>query len=584
MNSVPVQVPKVYRPNPLTSELTDVIARIRSLQGIIDATKDVSAVAKKSLNAVGVRESHRSAQSATLDQFVLEVRRGELENLLATEVSEVQAEEFPIPEYTADTLGTATYLGEAEGGTVEWHKLRQNGVGGSQILDAAGLEIGGNGHLKVKSDSGVQYGFQDLLTEKTDSAEDLVSETTHAAERGHLWEPVLLDIYRRHTGSNVVIGKQTWLGNHPWQVVNVDGIILDDEGSPVGLVECKNSNSDKTWEFGVPLKFRAQLLYYLDATGLSYGDLIARVNGDVTVTRIHRGELIDPDTTYKHHIRKTISDLIPVIEESWEKVTDVQDEVLDKLDYWKSGRRREFAEHSNSVGEAHNNLWALLHYRFDLKQIRKMSDQARKEDGRTLTEFVHMMLREHYDRSLLGKLIGVDGETAAIVGDVPHRPFSPLYSDWIESGVAVLESDGRVTDYHRRHGADKRILDINGTGAVHIHGIRRDDIEGLPRFIDDPSWMYDMLSPADVIVAHNVDFEKKHLSPIMFDLVASKPWLDTKWLVKHFVNENHVTDGNRLKDFAEAHDVAYEGAHRAHVDARMMMEALGDFLTTFPDF
>lgn len=266
MNSVPVQVPKVYRPNPLTSELTDVITRIRLLQGIIEASKPVADAAKKARNAVGVREAHRSAKNATLDQFSLEVRREELENLLATEVSEVQAEEFPIPEYTADTLGTATYLGEAEGGTVEWHKLRQNGVGGSQILDVAGLEIGGNGHLKVKSDSGVQYGLQDLLTEKTDDAEDLVSETTDAAERGHLWEPVLLDIYRRHTGANVVIGKQTWRGNHPWQVVNVDGIILDDEGNPVGLVECKNSNSDKTWEFGVPLKFRAQLLYYLDAT------------------------------------------------------------------------------------------------------------------------------------------------------------------------------------------------------------------------------------------------------------------------------------------------------------------------------
>lgn len=583
VSSIPVQLPRVYRPEPLTSGVLDTVARIRTLDDIVYAARSVQVAAEKGGNASAVREAHRAFKHATLERYLLELKRGELENALAREVNAVQSEEYPIPEYTAGTLGSATYLGQAETGTPEWHALRQNGIGGSQILDAAGFEEGENGHLRPKSVSGMQYGFQDILAEKTDDAETLVSDTNDAAERGHLWEPVLLDVYRRATGTNVSIGKQTWQGSRKWQVVNVDGIVLDDNGVPEGLVECKNSNRDATWAHGVPLKYRAQLLYYLDATGLSYGDIIWRVNGDVQYLRILRGEPIDPNPHYKKYLGHTITDLIPVVEETWGKVSDVKEELVTKDDYWKSGRKPVMEEHSVGVGEAVNNLWALLHYEFDRGEI-SASVREMREEGMSLTEAAHSLIHTFYDPSRLGSLVGLDGETAAIVGDVPHRPFLPGYSDWIETGVAVINPDGTITTHARRHGADHRIIEVNGTGAEHVHRIRREDIEGLPLFIDDTEWLYRLLKPADVIVVHNASFEKKHIKPIMFDIATEKPWLDTKWLVKHFVPENRVTDANKLADFVAAHDIEYANAHRAYVDARMMMEALQDFLKTFPDF
>lgn len=589
---VRIPVPVEYRLEPLTGKVRELVTRIRTLEDIIESIKTVREDRKNLFSArtgednreeavVGIRETHRATHTLTLDKYLLERERDEVENTLALAVSKIQAEEFPIPLYREKTLGKATYLGQAESGTADWHTLRQNGIGGSQVLSAAGLEE--DGCLRKASETSQVYSFQDVLAEKTTDPDSLVSETSAAAERGHLWEPVLLDIYRRHTGANVCIGKQTWRGSRVWQVVNVDGIILDAKGRPEGLIECKNSNSDYTWRGGVPLKYRAQLLYYMDATGLDYGDIIYRINGDVFIERIHRGERIDLcSKTFEPHTY-TISDILPILDKVWEKVSSVQTETVSPLSLHTSGRRPEFGESSREVGDAASNLWALLHHTFNRGEVANLLSKLRKKDGMSLTEAVHTLLREHYDRNKLGVLVGVDGETAAIVGDVPHRPFLPAYSDWIESGVALIGPDGSIVTHHRRHGADSRILEVNGTGAEHVHGISPKDIEGLPRFIDDHQWLRDLLEPADVIVAHHMLFEKAHLRPIMYDIVTDKPWLDTQWLVKHFVPSQSVTDRNTLQDFVTNMGGEYTGAHRAYVDARMMMESLMKFLDTFPD-
>jgi len=550
--------------------------------------------------ADSVLNAFRAQKDAAITAYEVSRFRDGEENILAIHVEEVYRK-HPLPEYEAGTLGTATFIGQAEGGTDEWHALRQLGIGGSQILDAAGYEVDYKSHrLKRKSDNGRGYALEDLLHEKTLNAEERVDEGSDATQRGHLWEPVLLDAYAEFTGANVVIGKQTWRGPKPWQVVNVDGIILGADGKPEGLVECKNSNNDKKWEKGVPVEFRAQVLYYLDATGLEYADLVARVNGDVTVHRITRGEALDlhPSTQRGTLGITHIEDIHKELAQVWNAVKEVKEDDFAKTFYRRARRKPVFEYNSNTMRTCSDNVWALLHYCMDRDQVAgelklRMSAYAKAHSSDcpdekelksiALDHAVRSLLRERFDPSRLGVLCGIDGETAAIVNEAnTRRPFMPELCSWIETGIAFLE-DGEITElHHRQHGVDPRILRVNGTGAQDVHNISPADVEGLvPLDIDIHSleWIRGLLLRGDVIVAHNVQFEKDFLSPLLFDVCKFTPWLDTQWLTKHFIPMTDVHDDNKLKSFVEAMGGEYVGAHRAHVDAKMMMEALREFLS-----
>lgn len=551
------------------------------------------------LHADDVLSAFRAIKDAAITAYEVSRRRDAVENALAQFVHEVYARD-PLPEYTSSTLGTATYVGQAEGGSDEWHALRQLGIGGSQILDAAGYEVDYSSHrLRRKSDNGRGYALEDLLHEKTLTPEERVDEGSDATQRGHLWEPVLLDAYAEFTGATVVIGKQTWRGPQPWQVVNVDGIVLDADGAPEGLVECKNSNNHKKWEKGVPVEFRAQVLYYLDATGLNYADLVARVNGDVTVHRIERGEPLDlrPSTQAGTLGTTHIEDIHTALAEVWEAVKEVKDDDFAKAFYRRARRKPVIEYNSNSMGKCTTNAWALLHYDMTREQVaaelklrmkvyaqdRGVRKPDKDDKSRALDSAVRSLLRERFDPARLGVLCGIDGETAAIVNEAnTMRPFMPELCSWIETGIAFMEG-GEVTEvHHRQHGVDPRILRANGTGAQDVHNIAPEDVAGLvPLDIDLESleWIRGHLARGDVIVAHNVEFESRFLSPLVFDACKSLPWLDTQWLTKHFVPITGVYDDNRLKSFVEAMGGEYIGAHRAHVDAKMMMEALREFLS-----
>jgi len=616
MQSYTIPIPARYSNPELEAESRAHIARFLHWRGIRDsrrAERDAHQAAANDyvsratdfdpdayrFHADDVLSAFRAIKDAAITAYEVSRYRDAVENELAQFVHAAYLRS-PLPEYTASTLGTATYIGQAEGGSDEWHALRQLGIGGSQILEAAGYEVDYSSHrLRRKSDNGRGYALEDLLNEKTLTPEERVDEGSDATQRGHLWEPVLLDAYAEFTGATVVIGKQTWRGPKPWQVVNVDGIVLDADGVPEGLVECKNSNNHKKWEKGVPVEFRAQVLYYLDATGLGYADLVARVNGDVTVHRIERGEPLDLNPSKQSGTLGTthIEDVHTALAEVWEAVKEVKEDDFAKTFYRRARRKPVIEYNSHSMGKCTTNVWALLHYDMTRDQVAaelklrmkeyRDANNVRKPDkddkSIALDHAVRSLLRERFDPTRLGVLCGIDGETAAIVNEAnTMRPFMPELCSWIETGIAFFE-DGEVTEvHHRQHGVEPRILRINGTGAQDVHNIAPEDIEGLvPLDVDMDSleWIRGHLISSDVIVAHNVEFESRFLSPLVFDACKSLPWLDTQWLTKHFVPMTDVYDDNKLKSFVEAMGGQYVGAHRAHVDARMMMEALREFFS-----
>lgn len=553
-------------------------------------------------------------QSASLDAYVARTRYEAEEDRMAAKLVEAVPSGNANSDYKSLGLGGAELLAITEEGSAEWLNARNTGIGGSEILSAMGLKdyVKKDGTLSEMSDKDKGYWMAETLVKKSHTAteDEADRSTTGAAARGHAWEPVLRAGYSLdHPEVEVSCGKQTWKGRdgeESYQTINVDGIIRNAKtGRAEGLLECKNSDVDEKWEDGVPVGYRAQVLSYLDATNLEYADLVARVNGDVRTYRINKD---DPVSGVEG--TPTFADYKPRVEATWSTIRSHQP-AMQKLesDALAAGatpqeaqavmaagnplavaRRRDIEDSAYALTTAAKNMEGLgLGDRDSLAEEVK-SRRELGEDGKPLPgstdRAVRAIVAERFDRKKMGRVVGVDGETASAVAYDPSfndpRAFSPMYSDWIETGVVYQDADG--TKHGKEsilHGADQRILDLNGTGAEDVHHISPEMIADKPRLADPGTRrkVHTALTDGDVIVAHNVNFEQKHLFHHFPTLKSSSKWLDTAWLTRHFMPQEvgGKARGGSLKDFTEDNGGQYLNAHRAAEDAEMMVDAMSSF-------
>lgn len=554
------------------------------LRGLVEEAAAAKVAADESGDPVAIYEAKKRYKDVTLDEFMARRHYEAQEDLLAADLEKMMGTDPLFQEYSGKTMGLATELAHVEEGSVDWLNLRKRGLGGSQILAAAGFELGSNGKLKRMSEKSRAYALADLLEDKATPAveEDVAPSGSGAAWRGHVWEPALLAQYQKdNPDTTVAVGKATWKGTRDHEVINVDGIALDAEGNPTHLIECKNSDAAHKWENGVPFEYRAQQLYYLEATGLPFSDVIARVDGKTQVHRIMRGESIDGTEN-----GVTISDLNDELADTWSKVTEFKK--LRETDPHAKAARPEVRKPIGNTGYdtrvACDNLAGLLAGKMTRDEIKAELSERRGtgKNRRSLDECVRELIAEKFVREDLPTLSGIDIETASITSsnDDP-RSFRPRWSDVIETGVVHHNCRGEeVGRLSRLHDADPRIVEVNGTGAQDVHGIAPEDIKGKPR-LNDPAenaLVRDEILRGGVIVAHNKTFEQDHLHFGLPDFQGKRPWLDTAWLARHFSEPGQGKDGS-LRSFCEDNGVEYVGAHRATVDADMMMRALDAFLS-----
>lgn len=93
--------------------------------------------------------------------------------------------------------------------------------------------------------------------------------------RGHYLEPAMRQWWRDQHPAYSVARTGTWVNDErPWQIASPDGLIHDETGSLVGVLECKTSNND--WEWGspgsdqVPRYYRAQAVWTMDTLGVPW--------------------------------------------------------------------------------------------------------------------------------------------------------------------------------------------------------------------------------------------------------------------------------------------------------------------------
>lgn len=154
-----------------------------------------------------------------------------------------------------------------------WLKARTRGIGGSDVGAICGVSPFTSARQIYLNKTGQ---FQEAL-----KPNDAAKERMHF---GHMLEPIVADEYSQRTGNKVIAVNATLVHkDHPWALANVDRLIVDDDGRPIGVLECKTTSEymNEEWESGeILMSYIYQLNWYLWILGLEKGAFACLVGGN----------------------------------------------------------------------------------------------------------------------------------------------------------------------------------------------------------------------------------------------------------------------------------------------------------------
>lgn len=160
------------------------------------------------------------------------------------------------------------------------------GIGGSEVAVALGI-------------SDYKSSYQLWKEKVSDEVEVLDNKFI---DWGIGLEPFLRELYIKQTGRQVIEDKKIRIHpKHDCLFVNLDGIVIDNAGKEVGIIEIKSTVRSvyKSWANnpdecpqGIPLYHYAQVQHELSITGFEWCDLVVGIidNREVEIKRISRDE------------------------------------------------------------------------------------------------------------------------------------------------------------------------------------------------------------------------------------------------------------------------------------------------------
>lgn len=172
-------------------------------------------------------------------------------------------------------LGTAILRGRFADGSPEWHEARRSVIGGSEVGSIMGVN-------SFESRYVLWYRKAGYLGKTEEVANPLF-------EWGHRLEPVVAEKFAdMHPEFSVQVSgswvhqDRPWHGANPdrllaprYDYVDEDGNVLDLEADVEAVLEIKTSMSGYGWENDMcPVKYVAQLRWYMECFGLDYGYLV----------------------------------------------------------------------------------------------------------------------------------------------------------------------------------------------------------------------------------------------------------------------------------------------------------------------
>jgi len=208
-----------------------------------------------------------------------------------------------VEDKTFDNLGSAVRITGFEPNSREWLEARYNSVGGSDVGSLARVDFTPEEELAYWD----RNSLKDVEKSKTTPVDDKAFEKkkwlsfgSHSGTlyRGTVWEDrSRVEFAKDHPELKVYNTKDQFAHAHrEWQKVNFDGVVSDRaDGEPTGILEFKTANDPEKWKNGVPVNYRAQVLYYLNASDLDYAYVGARFNdGDTQYFKLYRNDPVAP--------------------------------------------------------------------------------------------------------------------------------------------------------------------------------------------------------------------------------------------------------------------------------------------------
>jgi putative phage-type endonuclease len=171
------------------------------------------------------------------------VKRKDKELLTTESIAEIQAK------------STATWLGSFTPDNPEWHELRSNRIGGSEV----GAIVGASKYESAYS----------LWAKKLGLISDEVSDNEFMYW-GRALEPVVIDRFERdHPELGLLRDVGTWVHRErDYHLANPDAIYRKPDGS-YGVLEIKTARYSDDWQDGVPQYYMTQVQWYLSCFGFN---------------------------------------------------------------------------------------------------------------------------------------------------------------------------------------------------------------------------------------------------------------------------------------------------------------------------
>lgn len=490
---------------------------------------------------------------------------------LASSIFQEQAERAAgtYLEYTQNEIGDLEALGDYESDSPEWHAARAAGIGGSDV--GAIMRVDGPwASINYSRVVNSKLGIEDLYARLIDRT-DLRS----GIGRGNAWEEFMrLTVAKKHPELHVAFCKTSWHGKQfPNRHANFDGLILDDTGTPEGVIEIKTGSDPSKWgpvELGVaavPAGYRKQTLWYAMNGGLKYGKIVAII--DDHDYREYDFSMDDPA------IQAELAEIVKATDEFWLDIEAKKKKQKAGLSVGPKKQKRgmKTTHDYNYIAEVYAG-YAGISRAEAFEQLVDTIETEKAMIGRLLTE-------EEFQRSAVAvfathdptqrkrPLIGVDLETTTT---------SPRTGRIIETGIARLDQQGNTEIvYSSMHDIPERAKAGVGLGQFSIHHITAAMVSGTVPF-DDPGEQARILAylMSGTLVAHNAGFEDRWFEANLPGYVEAKnrgaiDILDTRRLASFLMPKS---DDSSLQSFAEDNGIPYEGAHAATADAVMMMQAL----------
>ena len=156
-------------------------------------------------------------------------------------------------------LPNANFLGEFEDGSTEWHVIRSQGIGGSEIGTILGLNPWESAYT--------------LFHKKLGLIDDSVGDNW-AIRFGKAFESPILDLYAEEHKSEQIFRTGTFAHKEKhWMHANPDAI--SQQGKELKIVEVKTARS--SWS-ELPPHYEAQVMWYMHVTGIRKA-VVVGVNG-----------------------------------------------------------------------------------------------------------------------------------------------------------------------------------------------------------------------------------------------------------------------------------------------------------------